>query len=178
MDQYDVERVTAVQLGPLTALADRLGVPQEFLKFVFVGAIAFAVNQAALYVFYDSPLASVLPSKGAEIDLGLISPAARLLIASALAVEVAIVFKFVWSEGWIFRDRRSEGGVGRRFIHFNVSCAASAALTIAVTNVLTPVFGVSPYISTAVGVLCGFMLNWIWAARLVWPEKRATAAAD
>lgn len=171
--------MTAAPLGPLTAIGDRLGLPQEFLKFLLVGAVAFAVNYLALYAFYDSPLAAALPDKDTRIDFGLLAhPDARLLIASALAVEVAIVFKFVWSEGWIFRDRRSEGGLINRLVHFNVSCAASSALTIAVTNVLTPVFGISPYIATAVGVLCGFMLNWVWAARLVWPEKQASAAAD
>lgn len=163
----------------MKATIERLGLPPEFLKFLLVGAVAFAVNQLALYAFYDSPLASALPSKDTGIDFGIFDhPDARLLIASALAVEVAIVFKFVWSEGWIFRHRRAEGAVGSRFVHFNVSCAASAVLTIGVTNVLTPAFGISPYLSTAVGVLCGFMLNWIWAARLVWPEKPAAAAAD
>lgn len=158
-------------------ISGRLGVSQEFLKFLLVGAAAFVVNQLALYVFYDSPLASAMPDKHAEIDFGLFAPESRLLIASALAVEVAIIFKFVWSEGWIFRHRRSEeGGAVSRFVHFNASCAASSILTVAVTNVVTPVFGISPYISTAVGVLCGFMLNWIWSARLVWPERRAAAA--
>lgn len=179
MDRYEVSRVTAAPLGPLAGLADRLGLPPEFLKFLLVGAAAFLVNQVALYVFYDSPLAAALPGKDAEIDFGLFAhPDARLLIASALAVEVAIVFKFVWSEGWIFRDRRSDGGVASRFVHFNISCAASSVLTIAITNILTPVFGISPYVSTAIGVLCGFMLNWIWSARLVWPEKPAAAATD
>ena len=151
---------------------------QEFLKFLLVGGFAFIVNQGALYVLYDSPLAGVLPDKDTRIDFGLLAhPDIRLLVASILAVEVAIVFKFFWSEGWIFRHRRSEDGVVSRFVHFNVSCAASSVLTVAVTNVVTPVFGISPYISNAIGVLCGFMLNWIWAARLVWPE-RAAAAAD
>lgn len=179
VDRYEVSRVTAAPLGPLTGLADRLGLPPAFLKFLLVGAAAFLVNQVALYIFYDSPLAAALPGKDAEIDFGLVThPDARLLIASALAVEVAIVFKFVWSEGWIFSDRRSEGSLAARFVHFNISCAASSALTIAITNILTPAFGISPYISTAIAVVCGFMLNWVWAARLVWPEKQAAAATD
>jgi putative flippase GtrA len=179
VDRYEVSRVTAAPLGPLTGIADRLGLPPAFFKFVFVGALAFVVNQVALYVFYDSPLAAVLPGKDAEIEFGLFAhPDARLLIASVLAVEVAIVFKFVWSEGWIFRDRRPDGGVASRFVHFNISCATSSVLTITITNILTPVFGISPYISTAIAVLAGFMLNWVWSARLVWPEKPAAAATD
>lgn len=152
--------------------------PPAFAKFLLVGGVAFVVNQIALYVLYDSPVASVFPDKDARIDFGLFShPDARLLIATMLAVEVAILFKFVWSEGWIFRDRRSEGGVVRRLIHFNISCAASSVLTVAVTNLVTVQLGISPYLATAVGVLAGFLLNWVWAARLVWPEKRASAAA-
>lgn len=166
-------------MGPLSRAAERIGISPEFVKFLAVGAAAFVVNQIGLYVLYDSPLAAALPDKDVRIDFGLIEhPDARLLIATILAVEAAIVFKFVWSEGWIFRSRRSDEWIGRRFIHFNISCAASSVLTVAVTNVLTPVFGISPYLATAAGVLCGFMLNWVWAARLVWPEKRAPATAE
>jgi putative flippase GtrA len=176
LNLYDTQRLRQAILGP-DADSGKFRDPPAFVKFLIVGGLAFVVNQLGLYLLYDSPAAAILPDKDTRIDFGLFShPDARLLIASALAVEAAIVFKFAWSERWIFRERRTEGGVPRRFVHFNVSCAASATLTVAVTNILTPALDVSPYIATAVGVLAGFMLNWVWAARLVWPERRTESA--
>lgn len=158
------------------ALAERLGLSQEFLKFLMVGGAAFIVNQVALFILYDSPLASALPDKDARIDFWLVAhPDARLLIATILSVETAIIFKFFWSEGWIFRHRRQENHIAARFVHFNISTAASSVLTVAVTNILTPVFGITPYLAIAAGVLAGFMLNWLWAARLIWPDKSKAA---
>lgn len=174
MDTYELRRITRDPLAFLFSLAERFGISRAFIKFVTVGAAAFVVNQIALYVLYDSPVAVLLPAKDTAINFGIVThPDARLLIATILSVETAIVFKFFWSEGWIFRDRRPEGHVLPRFGHFNISTAASSVLTVAVTNILTPVFGISPYITIAAGVFAGFMLNWVWAARLIWPDKPA-----
>ena len=63
-------------------------------------------------------------------------------------------------------------------MHFNLSASASAVLEVTVTNVLTPVFGITPYVTIGAGVLCGFMLNWVWSARLVWPERPTAATSD
>lgn len=179
MDLHYVRKLTESPLEAVTELAGRFGLSPEFVKFLLVGAAAAVANYVALYLLYDAPLFGFLPAKDAEVDLGFVThPDARLLIASIAAVEAAILFKFVWSEGWIFRDRRAEGVLWARMVHFNVSCAASAVLTVGVTNVLTTVFGITPYVSTAVGVLCGFMLNWLWSAKLVWPERSTAAAAD
>ncbi|MCH8814152.1 MAG: GtrA family protein [Chloroflexi bacterium] len=163
----------------MTELARRFGLPPEFVKFLMVGAMAFVVNQLALYLLYDAPLFGFLPGKDARIDFWFaVHPDARLLIASSVSVEVAILFKFLWSERWIFRHRRPEGAPWARMMHFNMSAAASAVLAVSVTNVLTPVFGITPYVTTGVGVLCGFMLNWVWSARLVWPDRPTAASTD
>lgn len=176
---YYIRKLTESPLQAVTDLAGRFGLSPEFLKFLMVGAAAFVVNYVVLYLLYDAPLFGFLPGKDVEVDLAFVThPNARLLIASPLSVEAAILFKFVWSEGWIFRSRRAEGALWARMVHFNLSAAASAVLTVTVANVLTPVFGITPYASTAVGVLCGFMLNWIWSARLVWPDRPTAATTD
>jgi len=179
LDLYYIRKLTESPLDAVIELGGRFGLSPEFVKFLLVGAAAAVVNYVALYLLYDAPLFGFLPGKDAEVDLAFVThPNARLLIASPISVEVAILFKFVWSEGWIFRRRRAEGALWARMVHFNVSAAASAVLTVSVANVLTPVFGITPYISTAIGVLCGFMLNWLWSAKLVWPERSRAAPAD
>ena len=88
MDFHYFRKVTRVLSEPVR----RLGLSPEFVKFLMVGSVAFVVNQLALYLLYDAPLFSFLPGKDTRIDLGLVAhPDARLLIASSVAVEVAIL---------------------------------------------------------------------------------------
>ncbi len=158
-------------------LAARLHVPPEFLKFLLVGGIAFVINQAALLLLYD--VLPVLPARNSEFDFGLFThPDIRLLLASALAVEVAIVFKFYALEHWTFRDRPRRGWGPVRFMQFNVTSILGPIIIVSTVNVLTPVFGISPYISLSIGTLAGFLANWAFSAYLIWPLARSKASAD
>lgn len=156
-------------------LAARLRVSPEFLKFLLVGSIAYVINQAALLLLYD--VLPVLPAHDRDFDLGLFThPDIRLLLASALAVQVAIVFKFYALENWTFRDRPRRGWGLARFLQFNASCIVSPIIVVTTVNVLTPVFGISPYISTTVGTLFGFLANWAASAYIIWPLARSEAS--
>ena len=158
-------------------LSARLHVPQEFLKFLLVGGIAFVINQAALLLLYD--VLPVLPARDRDFDFGLFThPDIRLLLASALAVEVAIVFKFYALEHWTFRDRPRRGWGPFRFLQFNVTSIVGPIIIVSTVNVLTPVFGISPYISLSVGTLAGFLANWAFSAYLIWPLARSKTSAD
>jgi putative flippase GtrA len=56
--------------------------------------------------------------------LALLKSAAGIhyLVATALAVEIALLNNFAWHERWTWRDRtRSAGGVGRRLLRFHIS---------------------------------------------------------
>jgi putative flippase GtrA len=133
--------------------------------------LAFAVNYAAFYFFYDSPAASILPGKDSEANLGFVThPDSRLLVASILAVEAAIVFKFFVHERWTFRREPRTGWIGGRLVQFNISSALAAAIPIATINVLSAAMGVSPYVAMFAGVMIGFGLNWLWSAHRIWPK--------
>ena len=156
---------------PLDRLAARLGVSSPFIKFLFVGGIAFFVNEIALLLLYD--VLPILPTKDRDFDFWLFThPDIRLLLASAFAVECAVVFKFFALEHWTFRDRPRRGWRVYRFLQFNGSAILSPVIVIGTVNVLTPVFGISPYISTMVGTIAGFMVNWLFSAYLIWPHER------
>lgn len=157
-------------------LAARLHVSPEFVSFLIVGGVAYFINQAALLLLYD--VLPVLPARGRDFDFGLFThPDIRLLLASALSVEAAIVFKFYALENWTFRDRDRRGWGPVRFLQFNASCIASPIIVIATVNVMTPVFGISPYISLSIGTLAGFIANWAFSAYLIWPLARSEASA-
>lgn len=159
-------------LAFLDGLAARLHVSPEFLKFIVVGAIAYFINQGALLLLYD--VLPVLPARDRDFDLGLFThPDIRLLLASAMAVETSIVFKFYALENWTFRDRARRGWGLYRFLQFNASCILSPIITVTTVNVLTPVFGISPYISNTIGTVFGFAANWAFSAYLIWPHTQA-----
>lgn len=158
----------------LVSLARRLHLPATLLKFLFVGALAYVVNQGALFLLYD--VVPLFPDKDTRIDFSLFSyPDARLLITSFIAVQCAILFKFGIHEHWTFRDRRRSTGVIVRFVQFNFSSFLSPLINLAAVNILTPVLNISPYASNTIGAVLGFAVNWLLSAHIIWPHAREAA---
>ncbi len=165
-------------MGALRALAQRLHLPTTLIKFLIVGGCGFLVYQAAFYLLYDSPVFWFLPGKDTRVDFGLFThPDIRLLIGSIVAVEMAIVFQFNAHERWTFRNRQREGWIPARFVKFNVSAAVSPIIMVLTVNVVTPTFGLSPYLSSGIGVLLGFTWNWTWNTMVIWPHQKEEGAA-
>lgn len=145
----------------------RLPVSREFIRFISVGAVAFVIAEIAMFLLYD--LLPVLPDHHTQASIGpLTHPDISLLIASVIAVEIAIVFKFYAHEHWTFPHRRQPELAVIRFLKFNASCILSPIITVATVNVLTPAFGISPYIAISVGTMFGFLINWYFSAYLIW----------
>jgi len=84
---------------------------RRWLTFNAVGAIGVAVQLAALGIFRGL----------LRLDY---------LIATALAVEAAVLHNFVWHERWTWRDRTgSSGGAAARLLRFNLSAGLVSILT-------------------------------------------------
>ena len=157
---------------PTAAAPERrvLGIPFTFFSFLVVGASAFVVNEIALYLAYDVGILWFLPGKDIEWHIAGLKPEARLFIASVIAVEVAIAWKFILYEHWTFADRPRRGNILWRFLQLNVASFLATVVTIATINILTPLFGISPYVSTSIGVIFAFMINWVFSNHLIWRE--------
>src|SRR5437879_4711677 len=107
-------------------LATRLHLPTTLVKFLIVGGIGFLINEAVLFVLYDSNIASFMPDKHTRVHLVLFSVSdSRLLLASIIAVEFAIVCQFNLHERWTFRSRNREGNIFARFFKFNAGSIVS-----------------------------------------------------
>ena len=159
-------------IGAARALLNRLPLASTFVKFIIVGGIAYLVLQGAFFVFYDSPVFWFLPSQHELVDFGFARPEIRLLIATILAVEIAITFQFFSHERWTFRHREHNGWIVARFVKFNLSAIVSPIIIVVTTNTLTPLFGISPYVSNTIGVLIGFMWNWTLNTLVIWPRQQ------
>jgi putative flippase GtrA len=112
----------------------------------------------------------------------------RLLVASIVAVEVAIVSQFNFHERWTFRDRNRAGWLVKRFFKYNASSIVSPIITVVTVNVLTPIihdntsngtviYALAPYLANTLGVLMGFTWNWTLNSLVIWPHHRDEAAA-
>jgi putative flippase GtrA len=177
--QHDLVRASDEGLlGAASALAHRLRLPTTLIKFVLVGGVGFLIYQTFLYLLYDSPLFWFLPAKDTGTDFVFFThPDIRLLIASIIAVEVAIVFQFGSHDRFTFRHRLRDGWIVSRFVKFNLSSIVSPIIIVVCTNVLTLAFvHLSPYLSSIVGVLIGFVWNWTLNSLVIWPKEHLASA--
>jgi putative flippase GtrA len=95
-------------------------------------------------------------------------------MATALAVESAVLHNFAWHERWTWRDRRSGSTLVSRLLRFH----AGTAITSIVGNVLMTVaavefLGVHPLIANAIAVVTVAAANFTLADR--WVFARGTA---
>lgn len=165
-------------MGLARTVAQRLHLPTTLVKFLIVGGIGFLINTAMLWLLYDSPVFWFLPDRDTRFHLLLFThPDIRLLISSVGAVQAAIIAQFNLHERWTYRRRPRRGWIVARFVKFNASSIISPIIVVVTVNVLTPVFGISPYISNAIGVLIGVTWNWILNSLFIWPQQRAAGEA-
>jgi dolichol-phosphate mannosyltransferase len=151
----------------------RLRLSPTLFKFLVVGGIAYLINQFALFLLYDTSLFWFLPAKDTAAGFLLFThPDLRLLLSSILAVEVAIIFQFNAHERWTFRDRVRRGWGPFRFLKFNLTSAGSPIIIVVTVNTLTPLLGISPYISNTIGILFGVTWNWTMNNLVIWPQRQ------
>jgi dolichol-phosphate mannosyltransferase len=124
-------------------LASRLG------KFLVVGGTGVILNNAALFAFYQMLR---LP----------------LVVASALAVTLAIGNNYVLNDRWTFNQTRNMGSL-RRFLRFSLVSLASLTITTLILWALVMLMDVQYLVANTVGIALGtgsnFVanLNWTWS---------------
>ncbi len=163
-------------VGFARSIAHRFNLPTTFIKFLIVGGFGFVIYQSFFALIYETGLFWFLPGKDTAANLLIFThPDILLLIASVVAVEVAVFLQFNAHERWTFRNRDHEGNLLFRFVKFNLSSIVSPIIIVATVNVLTPTFGWSPYISNVIGVGLGVSWNWVANSLIIWPHQRRDA---
>ncbi len=125
-------------------------------RFNAVGAMGFVVQLAALAVLHGW--------------FGL-----SVWLATALAVELAVLHNFVWHERWTWRDRGGARGVWQRLVRFNLTTGLiSLAVNIALMQWLVVWMG-APYLrANLVCVAAGAVANYAAADRFVFAAGPVT----
>lgn len=133
-------------------------------RFVWVGAGGFVVQGASLYALAGA---------------GLPYP-----LATALAVETAILHNFLWHERWTWADRTAPGSRLGRLLRFNGSTALiSIGGNVALMSLFVGWFDFPLLAANLLAVVTLSLLNFLSADRLVFspapqpPAPRQSLAA-
>jgi putative flippase GtrA len=136
------------QMAQMTQMA-RIG------RFVSVGAVGFGVQLAALQLF--------------TAGLGL-----PQVVATAGAVELAVLHNFVWHERWTWVGRGTtakEGRAGRLGRFHLTSGAVSITGNVVITSWVVAVSGAPLLLANALAVGACTVLNFVAADRLVFGRR-------
>ncbi len=132
-------------------------------RFLVVGGVSYVVNQALLFLLYEGVFG--------EQDFVNLGPLRHLdgglMAASALAMEVSILVRFLLNDRWTFRGR-SSSSFATRLLQSNLSSLGSPVVALAVVNLLTPLLGISYLVANSIGIALGLAWNWVWSSRVIW----------
>ncbi len=119
-----------------------------YLKFALVGATGTLVNLGILallrYVF------------------GLIHE-----VAAAISIEASIINNFILNDLWTFKHRR-RGSWALRLIKFHISCALAVITQYIVSVAIYHLLIAESVIAQLIGILAGFIVNYLISKTYVW----------
>lgn len=135
----------------MTAARRELGI--RWLKFNAVGGIGIVAQLATLTVL----------KSGLHLDY---------LLATALAVEAAVIHNYLWHERFTWADRPG-GRDLLRFLKFNGTTGAFSILgNLAVMKVLVGVAGLNYFLANLITIAVCSVLNFIVSDRFVFQTTR------
>jgi putative flippase GtrA len=133
---------------------------RRWLKFNAVGAIGILVQLAALAI-----LKSALR--------------VPYLLATALAVETAVLHNFVWHELWTWRDRRGEGSVLMRLVRFNLgNGAVSLLVNLVFMRLLVGRFHMQYLVANLIAIAAGSVANYLVSDLFVFRKVHVKAQSS
>jgi len=119
------------------------------LKFCIVGSTGIIVNMGVLYVLKEF---AGLP----------------LMIASFIAIELSIANNFLWNDWWTFNQKYNKDGGLTRLFRFHMVSIAGLVINMGILFSLTNMFGVYYMVANFIGILCGFVWNFMANRRVTW----------
>ena len=136
---------------------------RRWVKFNSVGAIGVGVQLAVLTLLVG--------------QLGL-----NYLVATALAVEAAVLHNFLWHERWTWADRFESGRRGwlRRLIQFNLTTGVFSIVgNLVFMRIFVETFGIHFLVANLMTIIVCSIINFLVSDRLVFqPSLWGTDAAE
>ncbi|MBE9391748.1 glycosyltransferase family 2 protein [Fervidicoccus fontis] len=120
----------------------------RILKFMLVGLSGTAVNEAALWIFH---YIFNLP----------------LYISGAFSIELSIINNFILNSIYTFKS--SEKSITfKKFFRYHISSAIGISINYVILLFLSTILKVEPLISNLVGIIFGFVANYLLSEHYVW----------
>lgn len=128
----------------------------RWLKFNLVGAIGIAVQLSALWLLTRAGVG--------------------YLLATALAVEAAVLHNFIWHERYTWLDRRTQNmrDAALRFLRFNFTTGSvSIAGNLLLMGLLVGEAHLRPMLANVIAIAACSILNFVVSDRWVFRTARA-----
>ena len=139
--------------------------PLRILKFAFVGLLGSIVNLVVVSL--------VAEQVGAAPGRYL-----QLIVPGLAGFEASIMFNFVLHEAWTFGDMNISRGVLdilRRLVKYHIASIASLLMQVSSILVLTGIFGWSITAAAFIGILLGFIGNYMLGRLFTWSPQEETS---
>jgi putative flippase GtrA len=140
-------------------LPGRQSLSGRLARFSVAGSIGFVVQVATLWLLISFT-------------------GIHYLVASAMAVELAIVVNFVWHQRWTFKDRAygAYSAIGRLLKYNGLTAITSIFGSVLVTGLLVETFTIPVLFANMISVVVLGGLNFIGADKLVFRSAVAALA--
>lgn len=132
----------------LSYLLHVLNLSSPMIRFAIVGAIGTVVNLAVLWVL--------------RYGLGVMHE-----ISSSIAIEVSLLNNFALNDLWTFRRKRRKGFI-QSVLRYHATNLAGILTQFAVSVSLYRLIGMESLAAQLVGILAGFIVNYMLSKRMVW----------
>ncbi len=135
----------------------------HWIKFNVVGALGFVLQSGAIYALTRS------------------THRIHYLLATVIAVELAVLHNFVWHQLWTWRNRHCSktAGVLRRLAKFNVTNGVVSIVgNLLFMSVFVGCFGLAINSSNLLSVAACSLCNFIIADRVVFDKPISTECAE
>lgn len=141
-------------LGPFTIPAGLRDRPQ-FVQFLTVGIVGFLIDQAVLIALVE--LTDLI-----------------LEVAKVISAEVAIIVMFLVNDRWTYAGwgRTDRWGRLRRLLRSNLVRVGGIVVAVGVLSILVRGFGMPYPVANAIGIGCGFVVNYTFETLYTWRVKR------
>ena len=128
---------------------------KQTMRFVTVGLTGTVINLASLWMFQRAT-GSTLPS------------------ISFAAIQMSILWNFIWHSGFTFKHSRDSQGFWRRLLRYEGACILSQSLMLSVYTVLT-FSGMYFMLAQFLGIATAFTVNYYLSVKYIWNKTAADA---
>ncbi len=107
---------------------------------------------------------------GVIVNLSMLALLIRYLpvwISGLIAIETSILTNFIANDLWTFSSRKSKHTIAERMVRYHGAVAIGAAINYSTLLGLTYI-GVDPIVANMLGILLGFITNYILSETIVW----------